>query len=107
MGFLNNLFGKKRSSADIDKFADVNQIEDESSGSTKLHIACSSGNVQEVKKLLKQGAAVNAPNKWGATPLDLVCSNNTAQHRQAYSEIASLIIAKGGVTNTWKGDRPF
>ncbi len=42
MGLLGNLFGKKQPSAA------VNEIVDEASGSTRLHLACSSGNVEEV-----------------------------------------------------------
>jgi len=83
---------------------DVNKIEDEGSGSTKLHLACSHGDLEQVRKLLAQGANVNITNKNGATPLDLAYSNGTGgSHHQVFVEIAGLLRSKGGKTNKWTG----
>jgi hypothetical protein len=96
MGFLINLFGKKQVSAEIDQV--------EGSGDTKLHIACCHGDIEEVRNLLKQGAAVNITNKWGATPLDLAYSNGVGSHHWLiFAEIAQLLKSKGGKKKKWKG----
>jgi hypothetical protein len=81
------------------RLAEIDRIDDEPSGSTKLHIACSSGNINEVRNLLKLGADVNVINKWGATPLDLAYSNGGGQYKQIYDEIARMLISNGGKTN--------
>jgi hypothetical protein len=83
----------------------VKKVVHEASGSTKLHLACSHGEVEEVRKLLAQGSEVNAANKWGATALDLTYSNGArGPHRQIFAEIARLLRAKGGKTNSWTGE---
>jgi hypothetical protein len=98
MGFLSNLFGKKQGRAEID------QVVDERSGDTKLHEACEHGAVEEVRNLLKQGAAVNITNKFGATPLDLAYANGVgSKHWRIFAEIAQLLKSKGGKTRKWTG----
>lgn len=98
MGFLANLFSKKQVPTDIDR------ITPEQSGNTKLHLACSSADVEQVRKLLAQGASVNILNEKGATALDLAYSNGAGgRYRSAYAEIAKLVRAKGGVTKKWHG----
>jgi ankyrin repeat protein len=98
MGFLANPFSKKQVPTDIDR------INPEQSGCTKLHLACSGGDVEQVRKLLAQGANANILNVNGATALDLAYSNGAdGRYRSVYAEIAKLVRAKGGTTNKWDG----
>jgi ankyrin repeat protein len=98
MSFLKNFFSKKLTPMD------VNAIIHELSGSTKLHIACCQGNLEEVKFLLSQGADVNTTNKNGATALDLTYSNGRGHSKIiVYAQIAKLLREKGGVTTKWDG----
>ena len=86
------------------RYAAVDEIAHEGSGSTKLHLACSHGDVEQVRQLLAQGANVNITNKSGATALDLTYSNgDDVRYRPIYAEIATLLRARGGKTNKWKG----
>jgi hypothetical protein len=83
---------------------DIDKIEDERSQSTKLHLACSHGDIEKVKKCLAQGAKVNIVNKFGSTALDLTYCNGVGHPKiKVFEEIASLLRAKGGKTKTWKG----
>jgi ankyrin repeat protein len=105
MGLLGSLKGKKRATT-APRGSAVNEIIDpDRSGSTKLHLACSHGDVAQVRQLLAQGADVNIPNKWGAMPLDLVYSNDDVRTHAVYAEIAALLKARGATAAKWKGPR--
>lgn len=84
--------------------AAANEVVSEASGNTRLHMACSHGDVPEVRRLLAAGANVNATNRGGATPLDLVYSNANCAGRLAFVQIAQLIRARGGVVHNWRGE---
>ena len=70
---------------------------------TALHFAVSSGSADMVKLLLDAGAAIDATDVRGYTPLDWSVATDDAR-----PEIASLLIARGagrGSTANW-GTRP-
>jgi len=82
----------------------VDRVVDEGSESTALHLACSHGDLQQVRALLAQGARVDVLNKWGATPLDLTYSNGADSRNQAvYAQIAKLLKARGATAPKWSG----
>lgn len=82
----------------------VDRVVDEGSESTALHLACSHGELEQVRSLLAQGARVDVVNKWGATPLDLTYSNGAdSQDRAVYAQIAQLLRARGATALKWSG----
>jgi ankyrin repeat protein len=110
VGFLGSLFGKKQvppvaNSQTATRIADVDEVaSDDKSGSTKLILACSHGDLEGVRQLLAQGASVNLTNKFGATALDVTYQNgDDVRYRSIYAEIAALLRARGGKTNKWTG----
>ena len=110
VGFLASLFGKKQVPAvagnpTATRVADVDEVaSDDKSGSTKLLLACSHGDLEGVRRLLAQGANVNLTNKFGATALDVTYSNgDDVRYRSIYAEIAALLRARGAKTNKWTG----
>ena len=84
--------------------AAANEVADPRSGSTRLHLACSHGDVTEVRRLLGAGADVNVLNRGGATPLDLVYSNADCAGRASFVQIARLVRAQGGEVHNWRGE---
>ena len=62
-------------------------------GTTRLHHASNSGNTNEARKLISEGADVNAKTEYGGTPLHFVseCCGN--------AEIAKLLIEAGADVN--------
>jgi hypothetical protein len=82
----------------------IDQVVDEGSGSTRLHLACSHGDLEQVRALLSQGADPNVVNMPGATPLDLTYSNGAdMRYRAIYAQIAQLLKARGARTAKWRG----
>ena len=68
---------------------------------TPLHIAAASNNLDAARKLIHEGANMNALNTWGATPLHLAVSNNNL-------EMARLLINNGAdaTIKNGKGEIP-
>jgi cytohesin len=65
-----------------------------------LHQAAKDGDLEQVKKLIAQGADVNAMNNQGRTPLHLAAFHG---HR----EVAALLVARGADVNTSMRDDPW
>jgi hypothetical protein len=73
---------------------ELNKVEDEASGSTKLHLACSHGDLEQVRTLIAKGANVNGLNKNGVGGPNL----------KVFTEIASLLKSKGATTKKYTGE---
>lgn len=48
-------------------------------GNTLLHLAADNNNYEEVKKLVQEGARINAKNNKGLTPFELANSRNRSE----------------------------
>lgn len=103
MGLFSRSKEKKPSSETARE--DPNEVVHAASGSTRLHMACSHGDLDGVRRLLAAGADVNVVNGNGATPLDLTYSNAAqgGPNHAVYVQIAALLRGKGGVAQKWHG----
>lgn len=72
----------------------LNIIKNKNQNDFKLINMASGGNLLEVKKLIEQGAQVNAINKSGETALIKACENG-------YLEIVTLLLNKGADPNIY------
>ena len=77
------------------EFIDVNQ--QNFIGCTSLHAACTSGNLEGVKLLLRQNADLGMPNFHGITPLAM------AEHHK-HSHILEYLRAQGLIVKREKGE---
>lgn len=75
----------------------------ETSGSTPLHKAAAGWRPSTVEVVLNHGAAVNAQDRRGQTPLHRVFSNQQYNNRgpaEDCTQIARLLLAKGALVDT-------
>jgi hypothetical protein len=71
----------------INKGHNLNTVE-EPSGDTYLHVAARKGYLEIVELLLEKGAAINAQNRFGATPLMAAAANER-------KEVVKLLMERG------------
>jgi ankyrin repeat protein/WD40 repeat protein len=65
-------------------------------GWTALHYACRAGSPKMVEALLKAGAAIDAKNKFGDTPLHRAAGDETTQEaRESKAECARILCERG------------
>lgn len=65
-------------------------------GETKLHVACSKGNISAVRTLLEQGHDINAIDYVGWTPLHEACNHGHIEVVEKLLEHGADINTKGG-----------
>lgn len=68
-------------------------------GETSLTFSCKIGNIEVIKKLINLGIDVNTENRYGNTPLNIICSNNNINDDEKLELIENL-IEKGANINS-------
>jgi hypothetical protein len=72
----------------------------DSEGNTHLHLACEQGNVQQIQKLIEDGAAIEARNNDGQTPLLTACAYGNLAAVVTLIELGATIDSKNNFGST-------
>ncbi len=83
------MFNNKKA---VDKVKLMIESKDKS-GNTPLHIAATSGNIEAVTDLIKQGANINEPGRDGRTPLHFAADTNQ-------TKVVKILLLNGANTET-------